>query len=160
MSTEVQHWLRDYEGPRGVAYLVGLVGAIAPSMIALFWLDPTLFAKLDWLRSLLLCASIGGFSTVLAVVFTTPFLAESGKRPAPVEEVRRASRFGLAFGSAMAFMGQALALSYCTRLGQSFKTYVSGAIWLTLLITVGVILLLHYSETWGSQRKAKNAQSQ
>jgi hypothetical protein len=123
-------------------------------MIALFWLDPALFAQLDWLRALLLSGSVGGFSIVLAVVFTTPFLADSGKRPAASDEVNRASRIGLVFGSGIALVGQAMALAYSTKTGQPFKGFVSSAIWITLGIAVCVVTLLYVSETLqGRKRK-------
>lgn len=77
--------LRAYEGGRGVAYLLAIVGAFAPSVLAMYMLTPQEFSSRDWMLSLILAGAIGG--TVSAVFVSAEILRwvleQTGKMSRP-----------------------------------------------------------------------------
>lgn len=80
--------LRAYEGGRGVAYLLAIVGVFAPSVLAMYMLTPQEFNSRDWMLSLILAGAIGG--TVSAILMAAEIvrwtLDHAGKVPRPTRK--------------------------------------------------------------------------
>ena len=135
------HWLRDYEGGRGVAYLLAIVGAIAPTIIAMFLLSPSEFEDIDWTMLVLLSAAVGGMTTAICVLarafhVVTDAMIEGAE--GTQKYVNKLMLDSLTFGSIIAFMVGAVVLAYTAFTGMKFREFVC-------LSLLGAGLYLAYS---------------
>lgn len=110
--------LRAYEGGRGVAYLLAIVGAFAPSVLAMYMLTPQEFASRDWMLSLILAGAIGG--TVSAAFVSAEILRwvleQTGKPSRPNrKEKTDAMLSALMLGPVQALAAQGFAFWMCAR---------------------------------------------
>lgn len=104
--------LRAYEGGRGVAYLLAIVGAFAPSILAMYMLTPQECNSTDWMLSLILAGAIGG--TVSAIFVSAEIvrcaLDRAGHFPRPTRETKTETMLtALMLGPVMALAAQAFA---------------------------------------------------
>lgn len=133
-------WLKDYEGGRGVAYLLAIVGMIAPTMLALFLIAQPLFLTMEWIKLLLLCASVGGLCIAVCVsgALFEKALEAHGKGLTPVSVELRAEimKGGLIFGSVQALLAQLFALVIAVSAGASFAVFLRAI----CLIVLGLLL--------------------
>lgn len=104
--------LRAYEGGRGVAYLLAIVGAFAPSILTMYMLTPQEFNSRDWMLSLVLAGAIGG--TVSAIFVSAEIvrwaLDQAGKAPRPTRKEKTETMLSaLMLGPVLALAAQGFA---------------------------------------------------
>ena len=126
--------LQAYEGERGVAYLLGLVGVFAPTTVALFLIDRPAYLEMGWAQTLLVVGAVGGMATALLMCgIVVQELVES-KQPVPAHERRRLMRSTLVAGPILAMVAQFAGLTIAVTSRMAFPSYA----YTVLVIAAGV----------------------
>ena len=134
-------WLRAYEGERGVGYVMVISSGVAPSLLALYWLDESRFLTMGWALVVLLSLAIGAL--LILPTFVGTILVEEVLRTRLSSTRRQRNQslmVGLVVGSAIALVTQLAALGYTSYNGQTFKNYVTLSFALTFLFLLGDVL--------------------
>lgn len=104
--------LRAYEGGRGVAYLLAIVGAFAPSILAMYMFTPQEFNARDWMLTLILAGAIGGTASAIFVSaeIIRWALDQTGRVPRPSRKEKTETMLSaLMLGPVMALAAQGFA---------------------------------------------------
>jgi hypothetical protein len=126
--------LQAYEGERGVAYLLGMVGVFAPTTVALFLIDRPAYLEMGWAQTLLVVGAVGGMATALLMCgIVVQELVES-KQPVSADERRRLMRSTLVAGPVLAMVAQFAGLTIALSSRMAFPSYAYTA----LVIAAGV----------------------
>jgi hypothetical protein len=125
------HWLRAYEGPRGVVYLFAVVAALGPPTVAMFLLEPTLLGRLDWPLVLMLCAASGATCISLCLVGAVIALMPPDEK-LNVKSRADALKRALTLAFAISLIVEVGALALATRHGKSFSDYVRWSLQLSV----------------------------
>lgn len=128
--------LRAYEGERGVAYLLGVVGVFAPTTVALFLIDRHAYLEMGWSQTLLVVGAVGSMTTALLMCgIVVQDLAER-RQPVPADERQRLMRSTLVMGPVLAMFAQFAGLTIALTSRMAFPSYA----YTVLLIAAGVAI--------------------
>ena len=128
--------LRAYEGERGVAYLLGMVGVFAPTTVALFLIDRQAYLEMGWSQTLLVVGAVGSMATALLMCgIVVQELAER-RQPVPSDERQRLMRSTLVLGPVLAMFAQFAGLTIALTSRMAFPSYA----YTVLLIAAGVAI--------------------
>ena len=128
--------LRAYEGERGVAYLLGMVGVFAPTTVALFLIDRQAYLEMGWSQTLLVVGAVGSMATALLMCgIVVQDLAER-RQQVPPDERQRLMRSTLVVGPVLALFAQLAGLTIALTSRMAFPSYA----YTVLLIAAGVAI--------------------
>jgi MFS family permease len=143
--------LREYEGGRGIAYLMAIFGSVAPPLVALYLIAPQQFLAMDPTKLLLLGASCGGFVLTLSVISG----ALNSIADEPGAEREKGMKAAMLFGAAMALLTQGGVLAAALSWKWSFSAFVRGSIGIAAAYTATSLVMAVFATTLHDRRKKK-----